>query len=617
MATLGIDPAKEAENTETTNVLGPSGAPTAPESGSQTSGGAMATQPSSMPQSAPKAPSGAKSGGASSGMFQNIKKYAAANKPQASNMAQAAVKNVGSQASNIGKDVRKQQRSFQSSLGQQQGKVQQARDFTTGVVQGITGGAQQEPQRATQIPMGQETQAPAEPAQIGPSEDDFTKFREHLIGGAQQFGDVADLNISKQQQQAKNLAQMTAGAETGEGRRALLKNTFAQQAPYTAGMQGLDDLIVSSDKDARTQLAQGTQDITSQQKQSMAEARSQAMRDLSGYERDRGSFSENLRQQLTEGSTQFTDKAEQSAEANRAERQALAEQLGITEEQAGQYIDENLDTKLDRDNRKVLTDVWKDLGGLGRHVGDMNAGDAISGNELLQANPARQEYVYKTRYHPNYGTFALSHEPKIKNPNYDPNAPKYLVKGNTLQSKGDTAASLYDKTKDVVSRNYSQDELDLLGLSQDDLKYNLYNQGYAGSQTQSGDWLSGSGTKVHTNYDKQVVNTELDRLQDMVTDKTGRDVILASLARGGMESTGDLGTKYDELLAGQDISAQSSASEDTISRYNTLQDLMQGRNIGDRSLQAGSGDVGQAQANQEAMAKMRADILKRIGQGEA
>ena len=107
MATLGNDPAKEAQNTETTNVVGPSAAsqPSQAPSGSQPMGGGQST--STAPTGAKKA-----SSGASSGMFQNIKKYAAANKPQAAKMAGAVTKDVGSQAAEVGKAVQKQQQQF-------------------------------------------------------------------------------------------------------------------------------------------------------------------------------------------------------------------------------------------------------------------------------------------------------------------------------------------------------------------------------------------------------------------------------------------------------------------------------------------------------------------------
>jgi hypothetical protein len=589
-------------------------------------------------------------------MFQNIKKYAAANKPQAAKMAQATVKNVGDQAANIGKSVERQQKAFQSSLQQQQGKVQQAQDFTSGVVQSITGGGQQAPaeQPSSPSPIATtpeerqdlikrdlrpydtnrpapsseyikgtpgtgdrqtlaERQAPAEqPEFSGPSAQDFTKFREHLTGGAGQFGDVSELNIAKQQQEAKNLNRMAQGAETGQGRRELLKNTFAKQNPYTAGMQGLDDLIVSSDKDARAQMSQGTKDIAEKQSRNLAETRSQAMKDLSGYDRSRNDFSKNVLQQLTEGSTQFTDKAEQAAQANRVERQALADQLGITEEQAGQYMEEQFTGR----GRNALTDAVRAIGG------------------QVRKNTANQKMIEETVMVENPSKFGPSMIAKptgrmIENVNYDPNASEYLVgRGGTwgnkysggdkddtrFYTKGLYSSQHFGRPTDVYSKQFSDADLELLGMEKGDLGFDIRSKGYAGSKTKDS-W--NTKARHSSAYDVGRMRSELDRLASSVEDKTGRDAILASLARGGMESTGELGAKYDELLAGQDISAQSSASEDTISRYNALQDLMQGMGIGDRSLQEGSSAIGASTQNQEALAKMRADILKRIGQGEA
>lgn len=678
MAVLANDPAKEAENTETTNVLGPS-APSQPSqapSGSQPMGGAP---------SSPTSTTGAKKGssGASSGMFQNIKKYAAANKPQATKMAGAVTQNVGSQAAEVGKAVQKQQQQFQAGLSQQQAKLGQAQQFTQGVIQDITGGGQQAPAEQVRInkPMvsgedrsnlpsqklsanelvqisPEHTQAikdyragktssigtvdplykgsvmpllsspvlQPEPVQIGPSEEDYTKFRGYMTGGTGQFGDVAALNIAKQEQQARQMQQLADQAGTSQGRSELLKQTFAKQAPYSAGMRGLDDLIVASDRGAREQLASGVQGTVDQSLGNITDIKRQALKGLAGYERGRGGFVSGLQEQLTTGSGDIATGAESRAEQMRTDRQNLADQLGVTEEQAQEFIQGDLTGRTNLGvaelvnamrSRQMANAVHRaeatgtisqgnlnftSGGGLRNRLYDPVGSTTTA--ETLQELAARtavdpSKFDIRTqKYKDQYGNT------RTKQSYYDKETGK-AYEGPTADARIASGGGFYSQDMSNVNKlikdKFSESDLELLGMSKDDLALDIMNRGgYAG-----GDRGSSYGVK-----DIEALRKGIEQNVSGVTGRQAAENIYGTMSDEGA-------TSYEDLLGAKDISTQSAASQEEVSKYNALQDLLSGRDVGDRALMTGSEQTGTAAANQELLSKVRADILKRIGQGEA
>lgn len=643
MAILANDPTKEAQKTETTNVVGPSSGSEAPQGDSQASQQQTQAQPlagGAPPNTAQQAASqggmasparSRSSSGASSGMFQNIKKYAQANKPQAQKMASAVTQDVGQKAKSIGQAVEKQKQQYQAALSQQQGKLQEAKDFTSKTVESIMGAGQQQqqPQAQTQQAPQQGTEQPAQPQTqpeaefSGPSEEDYLKFREYMTGGSGQFGDVSALNVAKEQQQAKDLQRLAGGAASAEGRRELLKQAFAKRGQYTQGMKGLDDLILASDAKAREQLSTGVKDIAEKQGTSIEQAQRQAMKDLAGYQKGKESFVGDVTKQLTGGTSEIMSQAEQQANEMREQRDQLVSQLGMTEEQATQFVQDKLSGRA----KDSLYEAFRAIGGKG----------------AVRVNPASQQYTYKAQEYvqgklDDWGKRGPGHyktvtrytnDPNVKgatkNEAYDPNASSMLIGSGTtgapwskktyegdlgkFYTKGLYSSQRFGRPTDVISKKYSDDELALLGLDKGDLGFNIRNYGYTGSKTKDS-W--DTKAKHYSAYSTGRMKGELDRLKGLVEDKTGRDIMLEGLKREGIESTSALGDYYDQLKKAEDVTTQSSATMQDVQKYNALQDLLYGKGTGSRELSLDSQDIGKAAENQAALDKVRQDILARM-----
>jgi hypothetical protein len=634
MAILTNDPTKEAQKTETTNVIGPSSGAAASQGDSQAAQGPTSAQPmagGAQANTAAQAASGGQntaparsrtSSGASSGMFQNIKKYAEANKPQAQKMASAVTQDVGQKAKSIGQAVNKQKEQYQAALNQQQSKLQEAKDFTSKTVQDIMGAGQQAPQQQTAQAQPQGEQAPAEQPQVqpeaefsGPSEEDYLKFRDYMTGGAGQFGDVSSLNVAKEQQQAKDLQRLAGGAATAEGRRELLKQAFAKRGQYTQGMKGLDDLIVSSDADARQQLSQGVKDIAEKQGTTIEQAQREAMKQLAGYQKGKESFVGDVQKELTGGTSNIMTEAEQAANEMRQQRDELVNQLGMTEDQATKFVEDN----------------FKGRGRDSVHEAAMTQRGAGFGKGGVTRNPAAMKYQYsttkqvrktytdskgKTRsYTKTVPTTGYTNDPEkakklgaTENEKYDPNASTYNLAGS-FKTKGLKSSQRFGRAGDVLSKNYSDDELALLGLDRKDLNFDIKSHGYTGSKTKDS-W--NTKAKHYSKFSTGRVRNRLNELRKLAEDKTGRDIMLEGLKREGIESTSALGDYYDQLKKAEDVTTQSSAKKQDIQKYNALQDLMYGKGLGSRELSLDSDKIGQAATNQAALDKIRQDVLDRM-----
>jgi hypothetical protein len=86
--------------------------------------------------------------------------------------------------------------------------------------------------------------------------EQFQDLIDGKVAGTQQVG---DLDLAKQQMRTQELGRLAQGAQTEQGRRNLLGQTFQRQGAYNRGMSGLDNLITAGDKSARENLIQGTQ----------------------------------------------------------------------------------------------------------------------------------------------------------------------------------------------------------------------------------------------------------------------------------------------------------------------------------------------------------------------
>ena len=210
---------------------------------------------------------------ASSGMFTNIQKYVQKNKPQAQKMSQAVTQNVGSQASEIAQQAEKKQQQMEQSLQANQAAMDKQKEEAAGIVGNVMG-ADYDPTTGqfTAQPAQQPEQAPVTPDQGQPaptSEEQQARFQE-LMQGPTGISQVGNLNLGQQQQKARALEQMAGTAGTEQGRRGLLQDTFRKGGDaYTSGMSGLDQLIVSGDEKARTQMVEGVQQQADQLNQQL------------------------------------------------------------------------------------------------------------------------------------------------------------------------------------------------------------------------------------------------------------------------------------------------------------------------------------------------------------
>ena len=216
-------------------------------------------QTASQPMAAPQAesqPKGTSSGRtapkASSGMFNNINKYIEKNKPQAQEMATAVSQDFGKKAQEIQQNAAQKQQAQQQGLQANQQTLDTNRQFAENQVNQIM--------NPTQAPQSLEDVEALQPVVYNPSQQDADRFQDLMRGKIEGVNQVQDLNLAQQNIRAEALQQLADTAETEQGRRNMLGETFRKQGEYTRGMSGLDNLITSGNEQAREGLIQSVQD---------------------------------------------------------------------------------------------------------------------------------------------------------------------------------------------------------------------------------------------------------------------------------------------------------------------------------------------------------------------
>lgn len=196
---------------------------------------AAPTSSTSTLGSSQKAPTSGQSnsqsaGGSGSGTFTNLAKYRQANQPAAQGIADAVTKSSENKAGEIGQAVQAQKSQFQSQVDANRARMEAASNFATGQIE----------QAGQEVP-----------------EQDTERFQS-IMNQPNQFNQ-ATANFVPQEQDLTQMANTAQNANRQDARMQLLKQTFGGQDAYTSGQQNLDDLIVSGDESARTQIAQAPQ----------------------------------------------------------------------------------------------------------------------------------------------------------------------------------------------------------------------------------------------------------------------------------------------------------------------------------------------------------------------
>lgn len=278
--------------------------------------------------SAQKAPTSGQSnaqsaGGSGSGTFTNLAKYRQANKPAAKGIADAVTKGSQNKAGEIGQAVQQQKSQFQSQVDANRARMEAASNFANNQFEAANSG------------------------QMNTAED--TKRFQDTLNKQNQFNQ-ATANYTPQEQQISNMTGTTQDANRQDARMQLLKQTFGGQDAYTAGQQNLDDLIVSGDEAARTQIAQAPQQAVQGLQDQIQQAKQYTLAEKDALRQEEDMLKSDLQSRL--------ESAEQEISDARAEDQARFS--GLTA--GSNFTQEDLDI-LGRE--EGFDQLWgADIGGL-------------------------------------------------------------------------------------------------------------------------------------------------------------------------------------------------------------------------------------------------------------
>ena len=541
-------------------------APSAPPVGTNT-----APAPSPTPLATPASQPRATQPRASSGMFTNIRKYIDANRPQAGRMADAAAQTFGRTSQNLQKDVQNKENIYQTQAQQKQGLIENERQFATDITERIVG---------TQTP-----QAPAEGETEQPlyQEDEYGRVRDVLTGN-KTFSNLQALNLNKEQNKLQELINKADASENFQGRTALLSDTFGNQGrAYTRGQQGLDSLILQGDEAATNRLISGVQDQSGQAKGLIGDARRDALRTMSQYDTSRGNIKGDISNIIKDqGISTVSSQVDQTVEEQMAQRQVLADQLGVSAQELDQYLTETGQGFDPASRTKNYYDQKYMRGGysegiLGAEVDtsdiDQLAFDAAAFNRgsLLQDTWLNSERMRSSFY---------------------------------LPSLKDAAAQKGEGFKDLLTQGRNQEEIDqLLG--------NVYN-------TYSGDVSDQyTGRADRTREDLGTANYSRERGFDNKGRSTNRVKGVTGYSGGKAVTSGITGgdealDKLTSLRQGEDVSRQTAATTQDIARYNALQNLVQGENLGEREFKQHINQAGSAQRETEDLRSFYENLLSRL-----
>jgi hypothetical protein len=272
------------------------------------------------PQQSQQQATGAKDKPKGSGMFTDIRKYVQANKPSAQRIAGAVTGNIERQKEGIRSQVEKQQNIFQKNLQQAQANLQQSQQFAQQAVQ--------------QAGTGQLT------------DEQIKRFRD-LATGRERIQTPEAINLTQQQEQARQLQDVLRQTAQDRGRKQLLRQTFGDDNRYTRGQQSLDALLLAGDETARDTIAQQKQ-AGLQTLSDVQQARRQALQEASQMRYSSDMLGENIGGILSGAEQEFEQNLDQAVEARRQDmlqrQQALQEAISsgtLTEDQLREFLDQD------------------------------------------------------------------------------------------------------------------------------------------------------------------------------------------------------------------------------------------------------------------------------------
>jgi hypothetical protein len=377
---------------------------------------------------------------------------------------------------------------------------------------------------------------------------------------------VRDLDLSKQRVQAQQLQQVGQQAGTDQGRLALLMQTLGRGREYTRGQSGLDAALIARDAEARQALQQRIQQTAEQATGALTKAqtdissRRQALEDLN---RDYGTNIATTGETTT--SKVLTDVQTGVTDLQTA-RSTLAKELGITEADAEARMkamaQERLNIQSSRPKivysyRNWQPNTW------GYGYGDTFRAAQIGANLSKEQQEALE---------------IAGVDPSLRIS--DPSLTYY--KNQTVFGGGGNTGSI----SSALDRNMSYE--------------NMKNYG------------NYSGYGLESAFNK-MLGGEASALQKAL----GSEAIARQLAMSGANVEGvegGINQLYKDLKEGKDIDLETAASIEQYRRYNALQDLLKGRDIGERSLRMSEAEkkAGKA-AEQEALVReARAEAMRKF-----
>jgi hypothetical protein len=522
---------------------------------------------------------------ASSGTFTNLQQYAEANKGGAQRITQAATQNIAQQGKQIQQQVGQQTARTESDITANQKKIEEEQKFAGALLNKAgTAIGQEDIESYEKSVLGKDyDKFKSEAAAIqkqedlealkkqynldytyNPNEADYNRFR-NIVTGQTQFNDVRDLDLSKQRVQAQQLQQVGQQAGTDQGRLALLMQTLGRGREYTRGQSGLDAALIARDAEARQALQQRIQQTAEQATGALTKAqtdissRRQALEDLN---RDYGTNIATTGETTT--SKVLTDVQTGVTDLQTA-RSTLAKELGITEADAEARM-------------KAMAQERLSLQSKGKVYGAYRANSW---------SPVISGFHYRNMLDTATEGIALSKDQKdaLQLAGVDPTLTMTDAQRNWFRTRG------YAPWRGADSSAYN---------------YNFIDTD-----------VTGAGLQLRSAYDR-MFGGEASALQKAL----GSEAIARQLAMSGANVEGvegGINQLYKDLKEGKDIDLETAASIEQYRRYNALQDLLKGRDIGERSLRMSEAEkkAGKAAEQEALLRQARAEAMRKFKiQGE-
>jgi hypothetical protein len=521
---------------------------------------------------------------ASSGTFTNLQQYSEANKGAAQRMTQTATQNVAQQGKQIQQQVGQQAARTESDIEANQKKIEEEQKFANVLLNKAgTAVGQEDIESYEKSVLGKDyDKFKSEAAAIqkqedlealkkqynldytyNPSEADYNRFR-NIVTGQTQFNDVRDLDLSQQRVQAQQLQQLGQQAGTDQGRLALLMQTLGRGREYTRGQSGLDAALIARDAEARQALQQGIQQTAEQATGALTKAQTDILARRQALEDLNREYGTNI---ATEGEQETTDvmNAVNSGMIDlQTARSTLAKELGITEADAEARM-------------KAMAQERLSLQSKGKVYGS---------SQYNSWSPVTSGFRYRNMLDAATEGIALSKDQKdaLQLAGVDPTLTMTDAQRNWFRTRG------YEPwMADSSAYNYNFLDTD----------------------------VTGAGLQLRSAYDR-MFGGEASALQKAL----GSEAIARQLAMSGANVEGvegGINQLYKQLKEGKDIDLETAASIEQYRRYNALQDLLKGRDIGERSLRMSEAEkkAGKAAEQERLLREARAEAMRKFKiQGE-